>query len=349
MKSQRRIAFRVALISCLAFTLVSFISTRFTSAQEQKDQKGQKPESSKPQLAPEASPSPTTQQQGREAGPVEVVNKDLVTLTVTVTDSYGRYVSGLDKKAFKVYDDKEEQQIEFFSDDDAPVSVGIIFDVSGSMGGDKIRKAREALSRFIQTSHDNDEYFLIAFNSRAQLLLDKTRDGDAVLNKLTFVDTKGNTALYDACYLGVEKVTRGAHQKRALLLISDGQDNNSRYTFNNVRRLLKESDVVVYSIGILGGNDPGSSLGMEGQSILDELSAVSGGKAFFPNTSAEMDELFERIALELRHQYSIGYTPKDFKPDGRWHKLKVKVTPPRGLPHLFARSRDGYYAITNPK
>jgi len=355
MKSQRRIAFRVALVSCLAFTLVSLIALRFTSAQEQKeqkDQKGQKPEASKPQLTPEASPSPATQQpgqQGREAGPIEIANTDLVTFTVTVTDSYGRYVSGLDKKAFKVFDDKAEQEIQYFSDDDSPVSVGIIFDVSGSMGGDKIRKAREALSRFIQTSHDSDEYFLIAFNSRAQLLLDKTRDGDAVLNKLTFVETKGNTALYDACYLGVEKVTRGAHQKRALLLISDGQDNNSRYTFNNVRRMLKESDVVVYSIGILGGNDPGSSLGMEGQSILDELSAVSGGKAFFPNTSAEMDELFERIALELRHQYSIGYRPKEFKPDGRWHKLKVKVTPPRGLPHLFARSRDGYYAITNPK
>lgn len=347
MKSQRRIAFRVALVSCLAFTFVSLIAIRFASAQEQKDQKGQKPESTKPQLTPEASPSPA--QQGREAGPVEINNVDLVSFTVTVTDSYGRYVSGLDKKAFKVYDDKEEQDIQFFSDDDAPVSVGIIFDVSGSMGGEKIRKAREALSRFIQTSHDNDEYFLIAFNSRAQLLLDKTRDGDAVLNKLTFVDTKGNTALYDACYLGVEKVTRGAHQKRALLLISDGQDNNSRYTFNNVRRMLKESDVVVYSIGILGGNDPGSSLGMEGQAILDELSAVSGGKAFFPNTAAEMDELFERIALELRHQYSIGYRPKDFKPDGRWHKIKVKITPPRGLPHLFARSRDGYYAITNPK
>ncbi|PYS50759.1 MAG: VWA domain-containing protein [Acidobacteria bacterium] len=354
MKSQRRIAFRVALVSCLAFTIVSLIAIRFTSAQEQKDQKGQKPEAAKPQPTPEASPSPAaTQQQptqqGREVGPVEIANTDLVTFTVTVTDSYGRYVSGLDKKAFKIFDDKEEQEIQYFSDDDAPVSVGIIFDVSGSMGGEKIRKAREALSRFIQTSHDSDEYFLIAFNSRAQLLLDKTRDGDAVLNKLTFVDTKGNTALYDACYLGVEKVTRGAHQKRALLLISDGQDNNSRYTFNNVRRMLKESDVVVYSIGILGGNDPGSSLGMEGQSILDELSAVSGGKAFFPNTGAEMDELFERIALELRHQYSIGYKPKDFKPDGRWHKLKVKVTPPRGLPRLFARSRDGYYAITNPK
>ena len=339
MKSQRRKALQVALVSCLAFAITSLIAPGLAPAQEQK------PDAPKAQQTP----TPQQQQQGREVGETEIVNTDLITLTVTVTDTYGRYVSGLDQKAFKVFEDKVEQEIEYFSDDDAPVSVGVIFDLSGSMSGDKIRKAREALARFIQTSHDSDEYFLIAFNSRAQLLLDKTRDGDAVLNKLTFVETRSNTALYDACYLGVEKVTRGTHPKRALLLISDGQDNDSRYTFSEVRRLLKESDVVLYSVGILGGNDPGSSLGMQGQSYLEELSAVSGGKAFFPNTAAEMDELFERIALELRHQYSIGYRPKNFKNNGKWHKLKVKVTPPRGLPRLFVRSRDGYYAITNPR
>lgn len=354
MKSQRRRTLRVALVSCLAYAFVLFIVPGLAPAQEKKPDtsKTQKSQTLPPTQTetPTASPASAPQnQQGTEVGEQVIVNTDLITLTVTVTDSYGRYVAGLDKKAFKVFEDKEEQNIEYFSDDDAPVSVGVIFDVSGSMSGDKIRKAREALSRFIETSHDNDEYFLIAFNSRAQLLLDKTRDGDAVLNKLTFVETKANTALYDACYLGVEKVSRGAHPKRALLLISDGQDNNSRYTFSEVRRLLKESDVVLYSIGILGGNDPGSSLGMAGQSTLDELSAVSGGKAFFPNTSAEMDELFERIALELRHQYSIAYRPKNFTNDGKWHKLKVKVTPPRGLPRLFLRSREGYYAVTNPK
>jgi len=352
MKSQRRRTLQVALVSCLAFTFVSFVAPRLALAQDQKPDapNTQKSQKTPTQTAtPTATPAATPNQQGTEVGEQVIVNTDLITLTVTVTDTYGRYVSGLDKKAFKVFEDKEEQEIEYFSDDDAPVSVGVIFDVSGSMSGDKIKKAREALARFIETSHDNDEYFLIAFNSRATLLLDKTRDGDAVLNKLTFVETKSNTALYDACYLGVEKVSRGAHPKRALLLISDGQDNNSRYTFSEVRRLLKESDVVLYSIGIMGGNDPGSSLGMTGQSTLDELSAVSGGKAFFPNTSAEMDELFERIALELRHQYSIAYRPKNFTNDGKWHKLKVKVTPPRGLPRLFIRSREGYYAVTNPK
>jgi Ca-activated chloride channel family protein len=333
MKVQRpRYAHPVALCCRLAFVIIAIALFGATTAHAQPKKDAAKPAASSAPQNPNAD------------GPI-VVNADLITLTVTVTDAYGRYVSGLEKKHFTVFDDKVEQEITYFSDDDSPVSVGVIFDMSGSMSGDKIRKAREALARFIQTSHERDEYFLVGFNSRAQLLLDRTRDGNSVLNKLTFIEPKSNTALYDACYLGVEKVSRGTHQKRALLLISDGQDNDSRYTFSEVRRLLKESDVVLYSIGILGGGDPNSSLGLEGQAILDELSSVSGGKAFFPNSAPEMDEIFEKIALELRHQYSIGYRPANFTTDGKWHKIKVKVQPPRGLPRLSIRSKEGYYAV----
>jgi len=273
---------------------------------------------------------------------------DLVTLTLTVTDLYGRYVSGLTKKAFSVTDNNQDQDITYFSDSDSPVSVGILFDVSGSMSGEKIQKARKALERFVATSHPSDEYFLIAFNNRAQLLLDRTRDGDAVLQKLTLVEPKRNTALYDAVYLGVDRVSRGSHQKRALLIISDGQDNASRYNFGEVRRIMKESDIVTYAVGILDSHDFGNQLGMQGQAFLDELTSVTGGKSFYPTTDVELDEIFERIALELRHQYSIGYTPKDFQPDGKWRKIKVKVKPPRGLPRLNVRSRDGYYATPAP-
>jgi Ca-activated chloride channel family protein len=277
-----------------------------------------------------------------------IVNADLVVLNVTLTDIYGRYVTGINKDAFTVLDDKQPQQITFFSDEDVPVSLGVIFDVSGSMSGEKISKAREALRHFIDTSHDSDEYFLIGFNSRAQLLMDKTRNSDALLDKLTFVQTKGQTALYDACYLGVNRVTRGVHPKRAILLISDGQDNSSRYTFSELRKMLKETDVLIYAIGILDKGSP-SELDVGGQAILDELASVSGGKAFFPNSPAEMNEIFERIAIELRHQYSIGYKPATFTNDGRWHRLKVKVQPPRGLPHLYVRAKDGYYATMNPR
>jgi Ca-activated chloride channel family protein len=277
-----------------------------------------------------------------------IVHSDLITLTVTVTDTYGRFVTGLGKNSFTIFDDKAQQEISFFSDEDAPVSLGVVFDVSGSMGGDKIMRAREALSKFVDTSHARDEYFLIGFNNRAQLLLDHTRDSDALMQKLTFVQTHGQTALYDATYLGVERVSRGAHPKRAILLISDGQDNSSRYTFTELKRLLKESDVIIYAIGIVNSNDD-STLGYGGRAILEELAGVSGGKAFFPSTGAEMNDTFERIALELRTQYSIGYRPSAFANDGRWHKLKIKVQPPRGFPRLFVRGREGYFASATPK
>jgi Ca-activated chloride channel family protein len=339
-----------ASISLIAVTFV-FCLTVDSQTQEPAKEKPaattpdqDKPAQDKPPT-PSQTPAPDKKKLGTELDDRSVItNTDLITLTVTVTDTYGRYVSGLGKSAFTVFDNKQQQEITHFSDDDSPVSVGVIFDVSGSMSGDKVKRARDALAKFIQTSHDSDEYFLIAFNSRAQLLLDRTRDGDSVLNKLTFVETKSQTALYDACYLGVEKVQRGAHSKRALLLISDGQDNDSRYTFGELRKLLKESDVTLYAVGILSGSDAGSALGMEGQGILDELSGVSGGKAFFPRSAAEMDDIFEQIALELRHQYSIGYRLEPFVNDGKWHRVKVKVQPPRGLPKLFVRSREGYYA-----
>ncbi|MDQ3584300.1 MAG: VWA domain-containing protein [Acidobacteriota bacterium] len=276
-----------------------------------------------------------------------IINTDLITLNVTLTDIYGRYVTGLSKNAFTVLDDKVPQEITFFSDEDVPVSLGVVFDVSGSMGKDKVSRARDALRHFIETSHAKDEYFLLGFNHRTQLLLDRTRDSDALLTKLTFVETKGQTALYDACYLGVEKVMRGTHPKRALLVISDGQDNSSRYTFSELRRMLKETDVLIYAIAIIDRG--GSALDVGGQAILDELASVSGGKAFFPDTNAEMNEIFERIAIELRHQYSIGYKPSNFMNDGKWHKIKVKVDPPRGLPKLFVRSKEGYFATTNPR
>jgi Ca-activated chloride channel homolog len=288
-------------------------------------------------------PAQATQQNLNPGDDRVIINTDLITFNVTITDQYGRFVSGLPKSAFTVFDDKQPQEITFFSDEDAPVSLGIVFDLTGSMSGGKVMRAREALDHFFETSREGDEYFLVTLqNGRANLALDRTRDSQAVLNKLTFVQSRGTTAFYDACYLGVDKVAHGSHPKRALLVISDGQDNNSRYTFNELRRLVKESDVIIYAIGIEEERD--GELASEGQLILDDIASVSGGKAFFPHSSAEMDDIFENIALELRHQYAIGYRPSNFDANGKWHHLKIKVNPPRGLPHLFVRSRDGYYA-----
>jgi Ca-activated chloride channel family protein len=274
-----------------------------------------------------------------------VVNTDLVTLKVAVTDRRGKPIKGLDKTAFTVYDNKVPQQISYFSGDDSPASISIVFDTSGSMSGAKIARARQALERFIETSRSDDEFFLIDFNSRATLLLDRNRDSDAVLDKFTYVEPHGQTALYDAVYLGIEKAERGTRPRKAVLLITDGEDNNSRFTLGEVRQRLKESDVTVYAIGILGPQYPAALRGnLSGRSVLEQLTSASGGRAYFPDNSTEMSEAFENIALDLRHQYVIGYRPTNFAADGKWRRVKVTLTPPEGSPPLVVRTRGGYYA-----
>jgi Ca-activated chloride channel homolog len=320
-------------------------------AQEQKQEQKQE---SKTTSTPPTPPAPEKQsplqplrpQTSNQAGqdPPFVERTDLVSLPVTVTDAYNRLVTGLDRQHFEIYEDKVKQEISFFSDDDAPVNLGIVFDVSGSMKG-KLDRARDALKAFIQTSHSDDDFFLVGFNQRANLLAEFT-DGDALANKLTLVDPKGQTALYDAAYLGIEKVKQGRHSRNAILLISDGQDNSSRYTYGELRKLLKEAGVQIYCIGIVEiGGGAGGTLDMQGQAILEEIAQTTGGKAFFPRSSAELEDATTRIALELRHQYSIGYNPTNVKRDGQWHKIKVNVKGPKGLSNLKVQHKEGYYAV----
>jgi Ca-activated chloride channel homolog len=261
-----------------------------------------------------------------------------------VTDSFDRLVMDLGRNHFEIFEDKVKQEITHFSIDDAPVNLGIVFDVSGSMKG-KLDRARDALKAFIQTSHSDDDFFLVGFNQRANLLAEFT-DGDALANKLTLVDPKGQTALYDAAYLGIEKVKQGRHNRNAILLISDGQDNSSRYTYGELRKLLKEAGVQIYCIGIVElAGAAGGTLDMQGQAILEEIAQTTGGKAFFPRSSAELEDATTRIALELRHQYSIGYNPTNVKKDGQWHKIKVNVKGPKGLSNLKVQHKEGYYAV----
>lgn len=281
-------------------------------------------------------------------------------LDVTVTDKDGKYIDGLDKSAFTLYDNKAQQELAYFASGDEPLSVGIVFDLSGSMiDSQSLTTARSAVLRFIEQSHNANDYCVIAFTTRPLVLIDWIRGSQAAALALSrYYFTSGNkknislnTALYDSLYLGLEKMRGGAHPKQVILLISDGQDNESHYTFTEVRQRLKETGVLLYSIGIVGGNLSGSSLGMEGQSILDEWSAVSGGKAFFPENKKEIAEIFDRIALELRHQYVLGFKPSKQTADGKWHRLKIKVTPPlndKGRKQsVFVRYRDGFYADKN--
>jgi Ca-activated chloride channel family protein len=272
-----------------------------------------------------------------------IVNTDLISFNVTVTDKSGQHISGLPQTAFTIFEEKKPQEISFFGEDDSPISVGIVFDLTGSMTEEKVRRAREAIARFMETSHKDDEYYLITMrDGRAFLSLDRTRDHQAVIAKLTHANPHGATALYDACYLGLNKVLRGRLQRRALLLISDGQDNNSRYTFEELDRMASESDVTIYSISVAEkGNE---DLTIYGDGVLTDIATRTGGKFFRPGKAEEMHEVFERIALELRHRYAIGYRPTNFTTDGKWRRLKVKVDPPPGSPRLFLRYRSGYYA-----
>lgn len=283
--------------------------------------------------------------------PVVKTTTNLVTLNVSVTDPQGRFVTGLDAAHFEVYEDNVKQNIEFFSDEDAPVSIGIVFDMSGSMRG-RLNKSNVALRKFLDACHDEDEYFLVGFNHQARLLVDYTPNPERITGAVMLAEARGQTALYDAVYIGVEKLKEGRHGRRALIVISDGQDNSSRYTFRELRQLVREADVQIYAIGIATAfND--TSLDLQGRAILDEITRLTGGRAFFPNSQIELQEIITRIAVELRHQYGIGYTPTNpavVPPGGkagekqRWRKLKVKLNPPKGLPNLTVNAREGYYA-----
>jgi Ca-activated chloride channel family protein len=288
------------------------------------------------------SSTPDASAQEREA-PLRL-SRELVTLTVTVMDRQGRFVTGLDPHRFEVFDDKVKQEISFFNTEDAPVTIGVVFDLSGSMKH-RVQRSIHALKRFVEASHREDEYFLLGFNNRVTLVRDFTLSADHLSSSLSLASTDGRTALYDAVYLGVEKARLGRHDKRALLLISDGQDNCSRYTFSELRDLVREADVQLYAIGI---TDPAreQELGPYGAALLEEIARSTGGRAFFPMSEEELMNVCAQIALELRHQYSIGYYPTTDVRDGRWHRVRVKVKAPEGLPDLVLRTRDGYMGLT---
>lgn len=271
------------------------------------------------------------------------LDTQVVSLTVTVSDKQGRHVSGLEQRAFALFEDQVAQEISYFTNDDAPASIVVVFDLSGSMRDDKIIRAQMALERFMQHCHAADEYSLIGFNEKAWLAVERTREPQQLLHLFNHMKPEGNTALYDAVLLGVRQLGKSRHARRVLLIISDGDDNRSRASLHQLKHQLNETAALVYAIGV----HDFSWRNQTGALILQDLSEQSGGKAFFPKNSEALSEAFEQIALELRQQYSVGYTPSNFAANGKWRKLKVKVTPPPETPGIIVRARVGYYA--NPK
>jgi Ca-activated chloride channel family protein len=286
----------------------------------------------------------------------QLQNAKPLVFTVTVTNKKGDYVTGLERSHFTLLDDKMPRDITYFKAQDEPLSIGILLDVSRSMfmsSNRKLTKAffNESLARFVHQGNGSNEYFLVAFNERPQLLTEWTSKADdlnAALHKVGSVEQKGNrTALYDACYLGIEKIAGSRHPKRALVLISDGQDNNSHYTMRELQRALAESDVTLYVVGISGLDERNTTVGMAGMGILDELAKSSGGVSFFPSKPSQVRQFFDFIAAELRQQYSVGFNPANYPGDREWHHVKIKLAIPSDAPrefrHLSARSREGYY------
>ena len=267
---------------------------------------------------------------------------DLVLVPVTVTDPMNRLVTGLDKENFRVFEGKEEQDLRHFSSEDAPISLGVIFDMSGSMGS-KIERAREAVTEFFRTANPQDEFFMIAFADKPEEISDFTQSIDDIQGKLVYTVPKGRTALLDAIYLGLSKMREAKYPKKALLIISDGGDNHSRYTEGEIKSLVKEADVMVYSIGIYDHYFATEEERL-GPALLSDISELSGGRSFTIDNPNDLADVATKIGIELRNQYVLGYRPRNPGHDGKWHKIKVKLLPPKGLPPLHVYAKTGYYA-----
>ena len=268
--------------------------------------------------------------------PLFRVNVDMVFVKVVVTDPLNRSITGLEKEDFDIYEDNIRQPIVHFSQHSAPVSVGFIFDRSGSMSYDhKYIVGRNWFNQLVEAGETNpdDEYFLITFNQKIDLVHSFMGDPSRFAFDVILQKPSGWTALFDAVYRGIDKVKEGKNEKKALIVITDGGENRSRYRWNELRDLAMESDVQIYAIGV----DP------SGYALLKKLATLTGGRAFLPEV-AGIDYYINLINTELRNQYLLGYVPSNTARDGKWRRIRVKLDLPRGIPKLSVRTRDGYYA-----
>ena len=278
----------------------------------------------------------------RSTGPAIKKSVELVLVPVTITDNMNRLITGLDKGNFKVYENKREQQIQHFSNEDLPVSIGIILDTSGSMNT-KIERAKEAVKAFCKNANPQDEYFLITFADQPNIAAEFTSDPEEFQRQLAYAVPHGRTALLDAIYLGLAKMRKAKQAKRALLIISDGGDNRSRYTEHEIVSQVKESDVTVYALGIYDHTFPTAEEFL-GPALLSDIARVSGGRAFSVDDPNDLPTIATMVGQELRNQYVLGYRPENMPRDGKWHKIRVKLLVPHGLRFLSIHARVGYYA-----
>jgi Ca-activated chloride channel family protein len=267
---------------------------------------------------------------------------DLVLVPVTITDPMNRLVTGLDKDNFQLFEGSSKEDIKSFSSEDAPVSLGVIFDSSGSMSS-KMDRAKDAVIEFFKTANPQDEFFMVTFSDEPEMVADFTSSVEDVQDKLLYAVPRKRTALLDAIYMGVSKMRQARFPKKALLIISDGGDNHSRYTENEIKSLVKEADVMVYAIGIYDRYFQSEEERL-GPALLGEIAELTGGRAFTVENPNDLADVAAKIGIELRNQYVLGYRPSKGVRDGKWRKIKVKLLPPKGLPPLRVYARTGYYA-----
>lgn len=272
------------------------------------------------------------------------VDTQVVLIPVTVTDPMNRFVTGLESEHFRLVEADKEQNITHFASEDAPLSVGLVFDASGSMNN-KLQKSREAAAQFFKTANPEDEFFLVQFNDRPMLTQAFTHEPGDIQSRLMFTQAKGRTALLDAVYLALNEMKKAKNPRKALMVISDGADNSSRYTTSEIRNLVREADVQIYTVGIFDSYG-GTPEEMRGPGLLNEISQQTGGRSFTIRSVNDLPDMTAKIGIELRNQYVLGYTPTNDIRDGKYRKVKVELVQPRGLPKLKAYWRPGYYAPT---
>jgi VWFA-related protein len=316
-------------ILCLAFALSNYLFA-------------QAPQSANPQ-------TPPAEKKGREY----TINVDvnMVVLHATVLDKRGRVVNDLTPEDFRVYEDGALQKLSVFTHADIPVTMGIVIDDSGSMR-EKRQAVNAAALTFVKTSNPQDQVFVVNFNDVYYLdtpgdFASNIEDLKSALDK---IDSRGGTALYDAVYASLDHVKLGNRDKKTLLVITDGEDNASRYTFEELLKYAQKSDAVIYTIGLLGSEEPGGLFKIHGGSahraakILEKVAEATGGEAYFPKSLDDVQITCEQIAHDIRNQYTLAYYPSNAKKDGTFRTVRIDAFANGSHAKLAVRTKPGYYA-----
>lgn len=272
----------------------------------------------------------------------------LVLIPVTVIDQSNRLVMGLPKEDFHLFEENREQNIISFTSEDAPVSIGLVFDSSGSMEN-KMAQSRAAVAQFLETANPEDEFFLVQFNNEARLAEPFTPLPEQIQKRVNSAQTKGATALLDALHLALRELKNARFPRKALLIISDGADNNSRYTESEIKDRIREGDVQIFAIGIFHPREPKFPAPEElaGPGLLSALAELTGGRHYSVKKLDDLSAIAARIGLALRHQYVLGYAPRNPPRAGKYRKVEVKLARPRAVEGLRAYWRRGYYGPAN--